>query len=136
MGAYGIPYAGPALGAAAAASIAALGAAKVHLIEQQRPAKAFAEGGVVTGPVGLVGEAGPEVVLPLDRLPQMVEKVTERGPTINASVNIGTVGGGVSPETVAVLRRVLRAEVPALVRAMIANDPATISLVRRRASGV
>ncbi len=133
----GIPFVGPALGASAAASIAALGAAKVHLIEQQRPAKAFAEGGVVTGPVvGLVGEAGPEVVLPLDRLPQMVEKVTEKSPTINASVNIGTVGAGADVKTVALLRRVLRAEVPALVRAMIANDPATIQLVRRRAAGV
>jgi phage-related minor tail protein len=32
----------------------------------------FAEGGIVTGPtVGLVGEAGPEAVIPLDRMGEM-----------------------------------------------------------------
>ena len=31
----------------------------------------FAEGGIVTGPtLGLVGEAGPEAIIPLDRLNQ------------------------------------------------------------------
>ncbi len=132
----GIPIVGPALGASTAASIAALGAAKVHLIEQQRPARAFAEGGIVMAPtVGLVGEAGPEVIIPLERLPQVVERVTERGPTIHANVHVGPVSGDVGPATVAVLRRLLRAEVPALVRGMIADDPVTIQLVRRRAMG-
>lgn len=37
-------------------------------------AKAFATGGIITGPtLGLIGEAGPEVVFPLDRLNQFVK---------------------------------------------------------------
>tara|TARA_A100001201_G_scaffold140362_1_gene133382 strand:+ start:654 stop:2849 length:2196 start_codon:yes stop_codon:yes gene_type:complete len=36
---------------------------------------AFAEGGIVTGPVmGLVGEAGSEAIIPLDRLPQLMQQ--------------------------------------------------------------
>jgi TP901 family phage tail tape measure protein len=35
---------------------------------------AFAEGGIVTGPtMGLVGEAGAEAIIPLDRLPQLMQ---------------------------------------------------------------
>lgn len=74
-----IPIVGPALapGAAAAAvagmlagasGAAAAGAAAGSAIGTA----AFAEGGIVTGPVlGLVGEAGPEVILPLSRLGDM-----------------------------------------------------------------
>lgn len=40
-------------------------------------AKAFATGGIVTGPtLGLVGEAGPEVIFPLDRLNSFVKSNT------------------------------------------------------------
>lgn len=40
-------------------------------------AHAFATGGIVTGPtLGLVGEAGPEVIFPLDRLNQFVKGIT------------------------------------------------------------
>ena len=36
---------------------------------------AFAEGGIVTGPVmGLVGAAGSEAIIPLDRLPQLMQQ--------------------------------------------------------------
>lgn len=36
---------------------------------------AFAEGGIVTGPVmGLVGEAGAEAIIPLNRLPQLMQQ--------------------------------------------------------------
>lgn len=52
---------------------------------------AFAEGGIVTGPtLGLVGEAGPEVIFPLDRLNQFV-KSTRGGAsemTIKGTVNL------------------------------------------------
>lgn len=42
--------------------------------------KAFAEGGIVTGPtLGLVGEAGPEVIFPLDRLNQFVRNTQGSG---------------------------------------------------------
>lgn len=41
-------------------------------------AHAFAEGGIVTGPTyGLVGEAGPEVIFPLDRLNRFVKNNTQ-----------------------------------------------------------
>jgi hypothetical protein len=44
----------------------------------------FAEGGIVTGPmVGLVGEAGPEAIIPLDRLGKM------GGATYNINVTAG-----------------------------------------------
>jgi len=50
----------------------------------------FATGGIVTGPtVGLIGEAGPEAVIPLDRLGEM-----------QGGVNI-TVNGALDPVAVA-----------------------------------
>lgn len=59
-------------GAAAAAAFAASGMIR-----------ALGDGGLVTGPTpALVGEAGPEMVIPLDRLPQM-----GGGTTIN--INVG-----------------------------------------------
>jgi len=46
---------------------------------------AFAEGGIVTGPMmGLVGEAGPEAIIPLDRLGKM-----GGGATYNINVQAG-----------------------------------------------
>jgi hypothetical protein len=54
------------------------------LISSAGKAHAFAEGGVVTGPtLGLVGEAGPEVIFPLDKLNRFVQG----GPQGNA-VNV------------------------------------------------
>lgn len=48
------------------------------------PRVAFAEGGIVTGPVtGLVGEAGPEAIIPLDKFDDF------GGPTYNITVNAG-----------------------------------------------
>jgi hypothetical protein len=66
----------PAL--AAAAGIAAIAAGEV--IKSSFKAKPFATGGIVTGPtLGLVGEAGPEVIFPLDRLNSFL-KNTSGGP--------------------------------------------------------
>ena len=49
-----------------AASMAAVGAAVAKI-------PAFAEGGIALGPtIGLFGEAGPEAILPLDRLPSLL----------------------------------------------------------------
>jgi phage-related minor tail protein len=46
----------------------------------------FAEGGIVTGPtVGLVGEAGPEAVIPLDRMGEMGG---QQGGTLNARIGM------------------------------------------------
>lgn len=58
----------------------------------------FANGGIVTGPtLGLVGEAGPEAIIPLDRLGAL-------GPTINVTVN-----GAVDPvATAKQIRQILQ----------------------------
>ncbi len=63
----GIPYVGPALGAAAAGAAIAAGLANVAAIKAQDDsggyAGAYATGGVIpAGKFGLVGEAGPEFV--------------------------------------------------------------------------
>ena len=59
----GIPFAGVALGAAAVASI----------IGVMKSLPMLAEGGVVTGPtVAMIGEAGKEAVIPLDKLNDFV----------------------------------------------------------------
>lgn len=60
----GIPFAGLALGAAAVASIVGV----------MKSLPMLANGGVVTGPtVAMIGEAGKEAVLPLDRLKEFVD---------------------------------------------------------------
>jgi hypothetical protein len=63
---------------------------------------AFAEGGVVTSPIiGMVGEAGSEAIIPLDRLGEF------GGQTINIVINagIGTDASAVGDEIVNVLQR-------------------------------
>lgn len=60
----GIPFAGVALGAAAVASIVGV----------MKSLPMLAEGGVVTGPtVAMIGEAGKEAVIPLDKLNDFVD---------------------------------------------------------------
>jgi hypothetical protein len=59
----GIPYVGPALGAAAAAGAIAAGAANIAAIKAQQYSGAYAHGGMIpAGKFGLVGEAGPELI--------------------------------------------------------------------------
>ena len=63
---------------------------------------AFADGGIVTSPMmGLVGEAGSEAIIPLDRLSEF------GGQTINVTINagIGTDASAVGDEIVNVLQR-------------------------------
>lgn len=56
----------PVLAIAAGAALIALAAVVRARIRAAAQPRAFAEGGIVTGPtVGLVGEAGPEVIFPL-----------------------------------------------------------------------
>jgi hypothetical protein len=62
----------------------------------------FAEGGIVMGPmVGLVGEAGPEAIIPLDRLGKM-----GGGATYNINVQAG-VGDPytIGQEVISVIKR-------------------------------
>jgi hypothetical protein len=48
-------------------------------LEMPTPPTAFAKGGLVTGPTNaLIGEAGPEVVIPLDRFERMMN-ISENG---------------------------------------------------------
>lgn len=75
QGGIGIPgVAAIALGVAAEA----LGSL---LKSSQSAYHAFATGGIVTGPtLGLIGEAGPEVIFPLDRLNSFIRSNTGNGP--------------------------------------------------------
>jgi hypothetical protein len=69
---------------------------------------AMAEGGIVTGPtLALIGEAGPEAVIPLDRGSGV-------GTTINLTVNagMGTDGGDVGRQIVDALRQYERRNGP------------------------
>ena len=65
---------------------------------------AFAAGGIVTGPtLGLIGEAGPEAIIPLNRAGGM-------GTTINLTVNagMGADGAAVGEQIVSALRQYQR----------------------------
>jgi len=65
----GIPFVGIALGTAAGSAAAAA------VFAGAAPFLAFGEGGVVTGPtLGLVGEKGPEAIIPLDKLDTLQNK--------------------------------------------------------------
>lgn len=106
-------------------AVGALGAAKIALIQGQEPAKAFAEGGIVTRPtMGLVGEAGPEAIIPLHQADRVLG-----GKNVTANFNLG-VAGGVSPESVEVLRALISREAPGLVQALVDNDPRVRSSIR------
>lgn len=59
-----IPVVGPALGAAAAATVAALGQRQISMVKQQEYAPRQRGGSVVGGKPYLVGEAGPELIVP------------------------------------------------------------------------
>ena len=71
--------------------------------------RAFAEGGIVTRPtVGVFGEAGPEAVIPLDRMGSL------GGTTINVTVNagMGTDGAEVGRQIVDALKQYQRRNGP------------------------
>ncbi len=76
------------------------------------PRVALAEGGIVTGPMNaLIGEAGPEAVIPLDRMP--------RGATYNITVNagVGTNGAQVGETIVNLIRKYERTSGPVFAKA-------------------
>jgi hypothetical protein len=77
------------------------------------PRVALAEGGIVTGPMNaLIGEAGPEAVIPLDKLGRM-------GNTYNITVNagVGTNGSQVGEQIVNLIRKYERTSGPVFARA-------------------
>lgn len=68
-------FANPAAGIIEGVAAVALGE-----VVKNVGAKAFAVGGIVTGPtLGLIGEAGPEVVFPLDRLNSFIKNTKSAG---------------------------------------------------------
>jgi hypothetical protein len=63
----------PALAAAAGIAAVAVGEA----VKNSFKVKAFADGGIITGPtLGLVGEAGPEAIFPLNQLNRFIKNNT------------------------------------------------------------
>lgn len=77
------------------------------------PRVALAEGGIVTGPMNaLIGEAGPEAVIPLDKMRKM-------GNTYNITVNagVGTNGSQVGEQIVNLIRKYERTSGPVFARA-------------------
>jgi phage-related protein len=76
------------------------------------PRVALAEGGIVTGPMNaLIGEAGPEAVIPLNKMP--------KGNTYNITVNagVGTNGSQVGEQIVNLIRRYEKTSGPVFARA-------------------
>ncbi len=100
--------------------------------------QAFASGGVVSRPtlfgmksgLGLMGEAGPEAILPLRRingkLGVMAGGTGGDGVTVNVSINVDASGAveGVADQ----VQRAVRAEVPGIVRQAVAG----VGAARRR----
>jgi hypothetical protein len=78
----------------------------------------FAKGGIVTGPTpALVGEAGPEAIIPLDRFDDVVGK--RGGANVNIIVNagMGTDGAAVGESIVKAIRKYERTSGPVFARA-------------------
>jgi hypothetical protein len=76
------------------------------------PRVALAEGGIVTGPMNaLIGEAGPEAVIPLNKMP--------KGNTynINVTAGMGTNGAVVGEQIVNAIRKYERTSGPVFARA-------------------
>ena len=82
----------------------------------QRP---FAEGGIVTRPISnaLVGEAGPEAIIPLDRFDDVVGKRGGGGIVINVNAGMGTDGAAVGEQIVNAIRRYERTSGAVFARA-------------------
>jgi hypothetical protein len=78
----------------------------------------FARGGIVTGPtLGLVGEAGPEAIIPLDRFDDVVGKRGGGNITINVNAGMGTDGAAVGEQIVNAIRRYERTSGAVFARA-------------------
>ena len=78
----------------------------------------FAKGGIVTGPTpALVGEAGPEAIIPLDRFDDVVGKRGGGGIVINVNAGMGTDGAAVGEQIVNAIRRYERTSGAVFARA-------------------
>lgn len=82
----------------------------------QRP---FADGGIVMKPISnaLVGEAGPEAIIPLDRFDDVVGKRGGGSIVINVNAGMGTDGAAVGEQIVNAIRRYERTSGAVFARA-------------------
>lgn len=79
------------------------------------PATPFAKGGIVTGPtLGLVGEAGPEAIIPLDKFNSVVGG---RGISITVNAGMGADGAAIGEQIVNAIRRYERTSGAVFARA-------------------
>jgi len=77
------------------------------------PRVALADGGIVTGPMNaLIGEAGPEAVIPLDKMGKMGNTYN-----INVTAGMGTNGAQVGEQIVTAIKRYERTSGPVFARA-------------------
>jgi phage-related protein len=77
------------------------------------PRVALAEGGIVTGPMNaLIGEAGPEAVIPLNKMGRMGNTYN-----INVTAGMGTNGAQVGEQIVNAIRRYERTSGPVFAKA-------------------
>jgi hypothetical protein len=109
-----------------------LAAAKQHLVEMQSKlakAKAMAEGGIVEGPtLALIGESGPEAVIPLSNRSRMSNIAGLNG-LMSQSFDIDiNIQGSVDQQTLAVMRQELKNVV---IEATSSNAPANMKSIRR-----
>ncbi len=66
----------------------------------------FAEGGIVTKPMrGLVGESGPEAIIPLDQLPAMTGSRGGNVINVNVTAGMGADGAALGEQIVNAIRR-------------------------------
>ena len=106
------------------------GSAKGNVFSGGAPVKAFASGGVVNKPttfpmtngIGLLGEAGPEAILPLRRLPSGklgVESAGSGKPSyvVNVDARGSTDPGATAAQVEQAVDRALSTRIPGIVRA-------------------
>lgn len=141
---WGAKFGGPPLGAVMAAAATAAGLAQVAAIKAQPPPQGFARGGVVDSPMwftargvpsGVAGEAGPEAILPLRRLPGgelgvrsagAQAKVVTVAPRISIEMQVGGGAAGVELAGEEAAARVAEA-----VRSVIADEQRPGGLLNR-----
>lgn len=130
-----VPYVGWALAGAQSAIIIAAAATQLAALNTAEP-KQFALGGIVNRPTyGMLGEAGPEAVLPLNRMKDLGGSTGAQNITINTRVNLGGIHGGVDPTVLATVRRELAGVTVGAVQAALANDQVVRRQIRTVARG-
>lgn len=126
------------VGAIEAGLVAVAGAVQIASIRAQKPPQAFAYGGIVDTPTffsargisqGLAGEAGPEAILPLRRLPGgqlgvgSIGRATNPGitfaPVVQVSVEDAGEGAASTGETIG---QAVREQLESLFQTMLASE--------------